>query len=535
MGLYRGQLIVFTIRLTLFRCIFPTVACWPRQLLPYRVARSIEHIYTFDMTKESFQRRGVVFPVPALDGKQVNHVLAGLFRYVSHQRSRGKELDASPFDGAQHPLVELLMPVVRERRFLKAIRPYLGDTILLRSINVFSKYPTGVGGTNASGPTEKGSHYPIQWHWDDPRPGSDCDDVLTAWIALTPSTVDSGCVRYVEGSHRVSIPRSNPLDRNDMQLEESEWHLLDGLPIVDAILQPGEMALHHSAIVHGSAPNYAEQPRVGLAVRLYTPRSPESVTGTRIGVLLSGQVPEAVDSQRTEGLQLREMVNCSWWKGSGAGTQQGEQTPAFNRKEADQKLVASLEARGQSGDAAAMYLLGRIRLVGLCETESDPEEAIRLFEAAAEGGEQRAVAFQDACAEEEQSQVLLRLREESKGLSTLAWLCFMGDEQSVRFVLDEGLPVNLRLRDGRQALHVAASRAPATIVEVLLERGADIDSPGPGGATPLHLAVQSGNGSAVRALLRGGADASQCDGTGNPPHHGASDAIASLFTESSPP
>ena len=225
------------------------------------------------MTMQQFQEKGVVFPVPVMTGKQVNHVLAGLFRYVSAQRSKGKDLDASPFDGAHHPLIQLLMPVVRERRFLKAVRPYLGETILLRSINVFSKFPTGVGGTNASGPFEKGSQYPIQWHWDDPRPDSDCDDVLTAWIALTPSTVASGCVRYVEGSHRVAIPRPDPLDRDDMQLEDSEWGLLEGLPIVDAVLQPGEMALHHSAIVHGSAPNYAEKPRVGLAVRLYTPRS----------------------------------------------------------------------------------------------------------------------------------------------------------------------------------------------------------------------------------------------------------------------
>ena len=191
--------------------------------------------------------------------------------------------------------------------------------------------------------------------------------------------------------------------------------LLEGLPIVDAVLQPGEMALHHSAIVHGSAPNYAEKPRVGLAVRLYTPRSPQTVTGTRIGVLLCGQAPEGADSQSTEGLQLRDMVNCSWWKGSRAGSQQGEQTPAFNRKDADQKLVAFLQTRGEEGDATALYLLGRIRLVGLCETESDPEEAVRLLEAAAERGEPRGLAFRSACAEEEQSRVLLE-PEESKGL-----------------------------------------------------------------------------------------------------------------------
>lgn len=484
------------------------------------------------MTQEHFKEHGIVFPLPVMNQQEVNRILSGLFAYVSNMKASGKDsLDASPFDGVHHPLVQLLMPVVRNRKFLNAVRPYLGNDILLRSINVFSKAPTGVGGINPTGPSERGKRYPIQWHWDDPRPGSETDDVLTAWIALTPSTVSSGCVRYVEKSHKVEIHRDNPEDRNQLQLLDGEWSLLEGLPIVDAVLKPGEMALHHSAVVHGSAPNFAERPRVGLAVRLYTPRSPEKVTGTRIGVLLSGHVPQAEDSQSTEGLQLRDVVNMSWWRGRKSNPQQGVQTPQFSRQEAHEKFLANLEERVADGEGEAAYLLGRIRLVGMCDTSSEPAEAVRLFSLGAERGEPRALAFQEECEEEEEAQVLQVLREESKGLSTLAWCCYMGDEQSAALLLEEGLPVNLRMRDGRQAIHVAASQGSLSLLELLLGHGADPESVGSGGETPLHIASRCDHEGWVEALLGRGVDDTLVDNSGKTPGENApSDAMKSLFT-----
>ena len=83
--------------------------------------------------------------------------------------------------------------------------------------------------------------------------------------------------------------------------------------------------------MHGSAPNFADKPRVGLAVRLYTPRSPETVTGTRIGVLLNGHV-RAEDSPEY-GLQLRD-GEYVLVEGLQSNTQQGVQTPQFSRQDA---------------------------------------------------------------------------------------------------------------------------------------------------------------------------------------------------------
>lgn len=39
---------------------------------------------------------------------------------------------------------------------------------------------------------------------------------------------------------------------------------------LDVVLQPGEMSLHHSNIVHGSNPNTSDEPRIGFIVRFIT-------------------------------------------------------------------------------------------------------------------------------------------------------------------------------------------------------------------------------------------------------------------------
>jgi non-haem Fe2+, alpha-ketoglutarate-dependent halogenase len=44
------------------------------------------------------------------------------------------------------------------------------------------------------------------------------------------------------------------------------------------ILEPGEMSLHHVRLIHGSAPNRADHPRVGYAIR-YVPTHIRQIAG----------------------------------------------------------------------------------------------------------------------------------------------------------------------------------------------------------------------------------------------------------------
>jgi ectoine hydroxylase-related dioxygenase (phytanoyl-CoA dioxygenase family) len=79
-------------------------------------------------------------------------------------------------------------------------------------------------------------------------------------------------MRVIPGSHKQGLINhatvedgSNLLrrgERVEMDVDESR--------AVDVVLQPGEMSLHHSTIVHGSNPNTSDEPRIGFIVRFVT-------------------------------------------------------------------------------------------------------------------------------------------------------------------------------------------------------------------------------------------------------------------------
>ncbi len=70
--------------------------------------------------------------------------------------------------------------------------------------------------------------------------------------------------------------------------------------------------------------------------------------------------------------------------------------------------------------------------------------------------------------------------------------------------------------DGFSALHVAAMKGHAEVVQALLAAGADVDQRDECyGFTPLHLAAMEGNVDIVQMLLASGADPYKRDGEGN--------------------
>jgi ankyrin repeat protein len=59
----------------------------------------------------------------------------------------------------------------------------------------------------------------------------------------------------------------------------------------------------------------------------------------------------------------------------------------------------------------------------------------------------------------------------------------------VRFILDRGVAVDYPVKDGRTALHCAAQTGQADVVQLLLEKGADINAVDQSCYTALHWAL----------------------------------------------
>jgi ectoine hydroxylase-related dioxygenase (phytanoyl-CoA dioxygenase family) len=79
-------------------------------------------------------------------------------------------------------------------------------------------------------------------------------------IALTEDTVDNGCMRVVDGSHRWglisplrTLVSSKIVDALPRDRAEGKTHALE--------LQPGDMTVHHSLTFHGSPTNTSDRPR----------------------------------------------------------------------------------------------------------------------------------------------------------------------------------------------------------------------------------------------------------------------------------
>jgi len=92
--------------------------------------------------------------------------------------------------------------------------------------------------------------------------------------------------------------------------------------------------------------------------------------------------------------------------------------------------------------------------------------------------------------------------------SPVADAAMRGDREAVRTLLKQGADVSAPQGDGMTALHHAAERGDAAMVEMLVYAGANVGAMTRiGQYTPLHVASQSGSAAVVRALLKAGASA----------------------------
>ena len=126
----------------------------------------------------------------------------------------------------------------------------------------------------------------MSWHQDATYWGLSSNDVVTAWVALTPSTVVSGCMQVVPGTHHVQVPHEDKFDEDNMLTRGQEIAVrVDPAQVVNVELQPGQMSLHHVLLFHGSESNRAEHARVGYAIR-YIPTHLRQLAPIRDSALL---------------------------------------------------------------------------------------------------------------------------------------------------------------------------------------------------------------------------------------------------------
>ena len=148
---------------------------------------------------------------------------------------------------------------------------------------------------------EPSSKQYVSWHQDATYMGLDSVDFPTPWIALSPSNIETGCMTMISGSHKSEIRKhEDTYAENNILTRGQVIPNVDENKAVDLILRPGEMSIHHGAIIHGSQPNNSDQRRIGFSLQPYISPEIRQVVGRNIWTHIRGKARHDIDGLTLE-------------------------------------------------------------------------------------------------------------------------------------------------------------------------------------------------------------------------------------------
>jgi non-heme Fe2+,alpha-ketoglutarate-dependent halogenase len=203
---------------------------------------------------ERYNRLGALFPIPVLTDAEVKDYRSALEELEALNGGPLKRLDAA------HLFFTWAYRLATNDAVADAVESLLGPDVLIDGTLMLCKYP------------DDPSY--VAWHQDSVYSGWHLSPSVSAWIALSPSTRRSGCMRVIAGSHERGLLAHDEIRDRDNLLRRGErvGVEVDERDAIELELRPGEMSLHHCNIIHGSNPNRSDEKRIGFIVRFVTSR-----------------------------------------------------------------------------------------------------------------------------------------------------------------------------------------------------------------------------------------------------------------------
>jgi len=197
-----------------------------------------------------FRSDGFVCPIDALSVEEAAECLARMEELENREPDLWARSKVKP-----HLLMMWLNDLVRNPRILDAVEDVLGPDVMVWATGHFDKKP----------------HDPrfVSWHQDGTYWGLSEPSVVTAWVALTPSNRENGCMRVIPGSHRRGqLPHRDTHNKNNLLSRGQDIEVnVDEAKAVDFELRPGQISLHHVMLVHSSKANFSDTRRLGIPIR----------------------------------------------------------------------------------------------------------------------------------------------------------------------------------------------------------------------------------------------------------------------------
>lgn len=234
--------------------------------------------YLSSSLKRQYEDDGFLFPVPAVSAEQAAAWRAELEEVEATWLNNGLPKPLNQYRrSASHVVMPLAAEIASHPSILNTMSGILGDDLLVWSCEFFIKEPR--------------TTQIVSWHQDLTYWGLGAtNDQCTAWVALSPATVESGCMKFVAGSHKNAIvPHNDTFDENNMLSRGQEIAVdVDEEEATAIELKPGQMSLHHGLMFHGSGPNTSDDRRIGCVIRYVNPNAKQEVAERDYAMLVRG-------------------------------------------------------------------------------------------------------------------------------------------------------------------------------------------------------------------------------------------------------
>ncbi len=218
----------------------------------------------------TYHRDGFVSPVRVMTEADAA-LLRGEMEAVEARRGRLHYLDKP------HMLLPFVDRLVRHSAILDHVQSLIGPDILLWDCSFIVKEP--------------GDAKKVSWHQDVTYWGlAPVEGIVSTWLALSPATVESGCMRMIPGSHSGRAQhRDTHADDNILSRGQELVVAIDEAAAVSTVLAPGEMSLHHGLVFHASQPNRSADRRIGFNAQYIAPHVRQTVGPHDSAVLVCGR------------------------------------------------------------------------------------------------------------------------------------------------------------------------------------------------------------------------------------------------------
>ncbi len=198
--------------------------------------------YTYpnlDGLSRSYARDGFAIVRSVLDP----HLVAEANRHVDWLMERHPELPPERLGYWLTPTDPFWMRLVSDPRLVDIAAAVVGPDVALFAADYIAKPP--------------GTGQKVAWHQDAGYWPLEPMQVVTLWVAYTPSNLQNGCVRVIPGTQYMALQPRNPEEQDfeGEMLRGMDQNLVSDADAVAFILEPGDVSLHHPLIVHGSDAN----------------------------------------------------------------------------------------------------------------------------------------------------------------------------------------------------------------------------------------------------------------------------------------